>query len=79
MNAPLPYDPFAELGIEDASPRLLELERHPTGEVLSTVVSGRLGGPEPQTRSVSGYSAPMSLIDEVRRTRRAEAEERGEA
>ena len=79
MIAPLLYDQFAELGIEDASPRLLELERHPTGDVLSTVVSGRLDGPEQQTRSVSGYIEPMSLIEEVRRTRRAEAEKRGAA
>ena len=79
MIAPLLYDQFAELGIEDACPRLLELERLPTGDVLSTVVSGRLGGPEQQTRSVSGYIEPMSLIEEVRRTRRAEAEKRGDA
>jgi cytochrome P450 len=58
---------------------LPDRERHPTGDVLSTVVSGRLDGPEQQTRSFSGYMEPMSLIEEVHRTRRAEAEERGEA
>jgi cytochrome P450 len=58
---------------------LLERERHPTGDVRSTVVSGRFDGPEQQTRSFSGCMEPMSLIEEVRRSRRAEAEERGEA
>jgi cytochrome P450 len=58
---------------------LPEHERHPTGDVLSAVVHGRLDGAEQQTRSLSGYIEPMSLINEVRRTGRAEAEERGEA
>jgi hypothetical protein len=41
-------------------------------------VSGRLDGPGQQTRRFSGYMELMSRIEEVRRTRRTEAEQRAE-
>jgi hypothetical protein len=41
-------------------------------------VSGRLDGPEHQTRTFSGYIELLSLIEDLRRIGRAAAEEVGE-
>jgi hypothetical protein len=48
---------------------LLELD------LWANPVSGRLDGPEHQTRAFSGYIELLSLIEDIRRTGRAAVEE----